>query len=97
MQADLSIRWSVQGVGSIKANRPNYHYDKIIVDSSGRVKHYYPKWKSFVRQFLQIPFFVFCLLTLGAIITGVFALEVMISEVYQGPYQNYLVSWGTFA
>ncbi|KAI4603921.1 hypothetical protein KJ359_000042 [Pestalotiopsis sp. 9143b] len=90
LQDDLSIRWNVRGVGSLKQNRPNYHYEKVIVDSSGRTKHYYPKWKSFARQFLQIPFFAFCLVTLGVIITMVFALEVLVSEAYEGPYKTYL-------
>ncbi|KAK9776404.1 putative Calcium-activated chloride channel-domain-containing protein [Seiridium cardinale] len=90
LQADLSIRWSVRGVAALKTNRPNFHYDKVIIDESGRRKHYYPKWKSFARQSLQIPFFAFCLLALGIIITLVFALEVLVSEVYHGPYQGYL-------
>lgn len=95
IQADLSIRWNVKGVASLKTNRPNYHYDKVIVDGSGRTKHYYPKWKSFARQSLQIPFFVICLIALGAIITLVFAIEVLVSEAYHGPYQQYLV-WHTY-
>ncbi|KAH8205448.1 hypothetical protein TruAng_000354 [Truncatella angustata] len=89
-EADLSIRWNVKGVASLKTNRPNFIYDKIVVDHSGRTSHYYPKWKSIARQSLQIPFLAFCLLTLGALITMVFAIEVLISEVYQGPYQQYL-------
>lgn len=91
LQDDLSIRWNVRGVGSLKTNRPNYIYEKVIVDSSGRTKHYYPKWKSFARQSLQIPFFVFCLVTLGVIITMVFALEVLVSEAYEGPWKTWLV------
>ncbi|KAI1871901.1 hypothetical protein JX265_005887 [Neoarthrinium moseri] len=90
VQADLSIRWDVKGVGSLKANRPKYRYEKVVVDSAGRPKHYYPKWKSFSRQSLQIPFFALCLVVLGVIITGVFALEILVSEAYQGPYQSYL-------
>ncbi|KAI0189029.1 calcium-activated chloride channel-domain-containing protein [Astrocystis sublimbata] len=95
LQADLSIRWDVRGVASLKANRPNYRYEKIFVDSSGRKNYYYPKWKSFARQLLQIPFFALCLATLGVIITGAFAIEILVSEAYQGPYQSYLV--GSFA
>lgn len=91
LQQDLSIRWKVKGVAALKANRPSYRYEKVVVDSAGRTKHYYPKWKSFVRQSLQIPFFFLCLMALGTIITMVFALEVLISEVYRGPYKWYLV------
>ncbi|KAI0154582.1 calcium-activated chloride channel-domain-containing protein [Xylariaceae sp. FL1272] len=90
MQADLSIRWNVKGVAALKANRPKYRYEKVTVDSARRTKHYYPKWKSFARQSLQIPFFALCLATLGVIITGVFAIEILVSEAYQGPYQSWL-------
>jgi anoctamin-10 len=91
LQGDLSIRWNVKGVGSVKPNRPEFRYEKVVTDSTERTKHYYPKWKSFLRQSLQFPFFAGSLLTLGAIIMVVFAMEVLISEVYQGPYQWYLV------
>jgi anoctamin-10 len=91
LQADLSIRWNVKGVGSRKTTRPTYRYDKVLTDESGRSRHYYPKWKSFARQTLQIPFFGVCLVVLGVIITMVFAIEVLVSEAYQGPYQWYLV------
>ncbi|RYP51472.1 hypothetical protein DL768_003202 [Monosporascus sp. mg162] len=89
-QADLSMRWDVKGVGALKVNQPKFRYEKIIVDAAGRTKHYFPKWKSISRQLLQIPFFVAALLTLGAIITSVFAVEIVISEAYGGPYKWYL-------
>ncbi|KAK8019541.1 hypothetical protein PG990_004679 [Apiospora arundinis] len=89
-QDDLSIRWNVRGVGSLKQNRPKYHYEKVIVDSAGRKKHYYPRWKSIVRQLAQVPFFVLAVLVLGLTITAVYAMEIILSEAYQGPYQSYL-------
>lgn len=91
-QTDLSMRWHVTGVGALKVNRPRFYYEKTIIDAAGRIKHYYPKWKSILRQMLQVPFFVVALLILGTIITFVFAVEVLISEAYEGPYKSWLVS-----
>ena len=89
-QIDLGVRWHVKGVGTLKLNQPKFRYEKIIVDAAGRTKHYFPKWKTVTRQLLQIPFFITALFMLGAIITSVFAVEIVISEVYDGPYKWYL-------
>jgi hypothetical protein len=91
-QTDLSIRWDVQGVGAVKITRPQFRRQRIIVDSTGRSKHYYPKRKQVLRQLLQIPFMAVATVALGLIILGVFALETLISEGYDGPYKNIVVS-----
>jgi anoctamin-10 len=91
-EIDLSIRWKSQGVSRLKVTRPQFKHEKIIVDETGRTKHYYPKWKQFARQMVQIPFLIFALFTLGALIILVFTIEVLISEAYEGPYKWYLVS-----
>ncbi|AEO59358.1 hypothetical protein MYCTH_2119594 [Thermothelomyces thermophilus ATCC 42464] len=87
-QVDLSIRWDVKGVGAVKITRPQYRWQKIIVDSTGRRKHYYPKRKQMLRQLLQIPFMITAVVILGVIILGIFALETLISEAYDGPYRD---------
>ncbi|OBR14489.1 Plasma membrane channel protein [Colletotrichum higginsianum IMI 349063] len=87
-EVDLSIRWNVQGIGKVKVNRPQFKYDRIVKDEAGREKHYFPKWKQITRQLLQIPFVLISALALGAIIVLVFAIEVLISEGYDGPYKN---------
>jgi hypothetical protein len=89
-QLDLSMRWNVKGVGKIKVNRPAFRYEKVIVDAAGRTTHYFPRWKFVLRQMIQIPFFLVAFLVLGAIISGVFLVEVLISEAYSGPWQWYL-------
>ncbi|KAI9151383.1 hypothetical protein HJFPF1_08585 [Paramyrothecium foliicola] len=77
-QSDLCIRWNVRGVGHAKVNR------------YGHVQSHSARWKQVSRQLLQIPFVVIALLCLGAVITFVFAIEVLISEVYEGTYSFYL-------
>jgi hypothetical protein len=91
-QTDLSIRWNVRGVGNLKVNRPQYQYTKTIVDSAGRKRHYFPRWKRIARQLLVVPFVLTSTLFLGALIAVVFAIETFISEAYEGPYKFYLVS-----
>lgn len=91
-QLDLSIRWDVKGVGVVKVTRPQFRWERIIVDNAGRRKHYFPKWKQVLRQLLQIPFMLVATLALGVIILGVFALEILISEAYNGPHKNIIVS-----
>ncbi|KAJ0162184.1 Uncharacterized protein CTA2_4965 [Colletotrichum tanaceti] len=80
--------WNVQGIGKVKVNRPQFKYDRVVKDEAGREKHYFPKWKQITRQLLQIPFVLVSALALGAIIVLVFAIEVLISEGYDGPYKN---------
>lgn len=90
-EVDLSIRWGVKGVNKVKVNRPQFVYERIFVDGSGRTIHYFPKWKQLTRQLLQIPFVAVAMLALGVILAIVFAIEVLISETYAGPYKFYLV------
>jgi anoctamin-10 len=82
-QANLSIRWNVRGVGHAKVTRV------------GHVEDYSSRFKHVLRQLLQFPFFVTALLCLGVVITCVFGIEILISEVYEGTYSGYLVRDGS--
>lgn len=93
-QADLSMRWNVKGVGALKVNRPRFRYEQVVIDTAGRTRHHFPKWKSILRQLLQVPFFAVALCVLGSIIALVFTIETLISEAYQGPYKSILVGLG---
>lgn len=89
-QADLAIRWDVRGVTSLKLDRPQFHYEKEVVDSAGRVQRVFPRWKRIVRQLVVIPFVLVSTIILGALITCVFFIETFIGEAYEGPYKLYL-------
>lgn len=90
-EVDLSLRWGVQGVQTVKVTRPQFKHEKVYVDAGGRTHHYFPKWKQISRQLLQIPFLLFAMIALGTAIVSVFAIEILISETYAGPYKFYLV------
>ncbi|KAM4065502.1 calcium-activated chloride channel domain-containing protein [Hirsutella rhossiliensis] len=89
-QTDLSIRWNVKGVGNHTTDRPQFNYEKVIVDEVGRTRHYCPKWKQIARRLVQIPFILVAALSLGALIAVMFAIEILISETYDGQYKSYL-------
>ncbi|KAJ5943826.1 hypothetical protein N7516_003994 [Penicillium verrucosum] len=90
-EADLSQRWDVKGVGRLKVNRKQYVWEKEVTDPiSGQVKHVFPGWKQFTRQLLLVPFASVASIALGALIVASFASEVFISEVYDGPFKEYL-------
>lgn len=59
---------------------------------TGQTQLHFPRWKQGLRQLLQIPFVVLSTIALGIIITSVFALEILIAEVYTGSYKNAVVS-----
>ncbi|EUC46220.1 hypothetical protein COCMIDRAFT_4725 [Bipolaris oryzae ATCC 44560] len=89
-QADLAIRWDVRGVGSLKVDRPQFRYEKEIIDSAGRVQRHFPRWKRILRQLLVVPFVIISTVILGVLITCVFFLETFIGEAYDGPHKFYL-------
>jgi anoctamin-10 len=90
-EISLSIRWDVQGVGSLKVNRQEYFYEKEVRDKiTGEVQQYFPKYKQVLRQLISLPFGLAALLVLGTITTGVFAIEIFISHIYTGQYKDYL-------
>lgn len=91
-QIDLSIRWDVKGVGTVKVNRPQFRWERVTVDRTGRKTHYVSRRKQVLRQLLQIPVMAAATLVLSMIILGVFALETLVSEGYNGPYKNVIVS-----
>ncbi|KAH6838589.1 calcium-activated chloride channel-domain-containing protein [Chaetomium sp. MPI-CAGE-AT-0009] len=91
-QIDLSIRWDVKGVGTVKVNRPQFRWERIVVDSTGRKRHYVSRRKQVLRQLVQIPVMAVATLVLSLIILGVFALETLVSEGYNGPYKDVIIN-----
>ncbi|ETN40720.1 uncharacterized protein HMPREF1541_05000 [Cyphellophora europaea CBS 101466] len=90
-EISLSLRWNVQGVGSLKVNRREYVYEKEIQDPiTGEKQQYFPKRKQVARQLISIPFALAALAVLGTVTTGVFGIEVFISHIYDGKYKAWL-------
>ncbi|OJJ50663.1 hypothetical protein ASPZODRAFT_55785 [Penicilliopsis zonata CBS 506.65] len=90
-ETELSLRWKVKGSGVLKVNRIQYTWEKEVIDSiTGEIHKVFSTKKQLLRQLLLIPFVFVASLALGTLIVGTFALEVFISEVYNGPLKGYL-------
>lgn len=77
-EVDLSLRWSVKGVGSLKVNRARFNYDKEIIDPiTGETVQHFSHWKRITRQLLQLPFALIVLASLGTLISFVFVIEIL--------------------
>ena len=50
-------------------------------------------WKRIARGTLQIPFGIAAGIILGAVLTLIFSVEVFMSEVYNGPFKQFLVGF----
>lgn len=91
-ETDLSIRWQTKGVSVLLTRRREFKPDKVVTDEvTGEKKYIFPATKRLSRQLLQVPFAFLAVTALGAIIATCFAIEIFISEIYNGPLKTYLV------
>ena len=91
-EVDLSIRWGVKGVSTIQEKRKDFTHEKEIRDPvTGETIQIFPSEKRILRQLLQVPFAILASIALGVVIAACFGIEIFLSEVYNGPFKNYLV------
>lgn len=91
-EEDLSCRWQTKGVSAVHERRTEFKPEKEVRDeSTGEVRGVFPATKRMYRQLLQVPFALLAAVALGAIIATCFAIEIFISEIYNGPLKGYLV------
>jgi len=91
-EVDLAVAWGVRGCSKLNNIRAAFQYERIEVDPvTGEKIKVFPEWKRMVRQSLIVPFALAASGTLCAFIACVFAIEVFISEVYNGPFKSVLV------
>ncbi|KAL2255435.1 hypothetical protein VTK26DRAFT_3391 [Humicola hyalothermophila] len=90
-EVDLAVEWGVRGVGKIQRPRPQFRFERETVDPvTGETVKVYSPVKRLARQLLQVPFAAACVVALGGVIAGCFAIEIFINEVYNGPFKQYL-------
>lgn len=81
----------------MQTKRRQFKPEKEVRDeSTGEIRGIFPATKRMQRQLLQIPFTVLAAIALGAIIATCFAIEIFISELYNGPLKSYLVRLALF-
>lgn len=92
-EIDLGVRWGVKDVGAIQEKRREFQHEKEVKDPiTGETVQIFPATKRLSRQLLQIPFAVLASLALGTLIATCFGIEILLSEVYSGPFKSVLVS-----
>ncbi|KAI5294485.1 hypothetical protein KEM52_003905 [Ascosphaera acerosa] len=90
-QDDLKIRWQTKGVSAIRMKRRAFKPERIIEDQLTHEQvPYFPVWRRVCRQLLQIPLALASIVSLGTLIAACFAIEILLSEVYDGPLKQYL-------
>ena len=89
---DLAVRWGVSGVRHIETRRHEFKASKSVSDPvTGEQLQIFPAKDRLKRQLLQVPFAIAAVIVLGSLIATCFAIEVFISEVYDGPFKSLLV------
>ncbi|OCT51270.1 plasma membrane stress response protein [Cladophialophora carrionii] len=91
-EQELAIRWNVKNVSLIEDKRREFAPEKVTTDPvTGEQIWFFPAKKRLQRQLLQLPLAALCVVGLGAIICTCYAIEIFISEVYDGPLKSILV------
>ena len=92
-ETDLAVQWGVRGASKLQRKRPAFKHERVVKDPiTGEDIKIYSPVKRLARQLLQVPFAITVAAVLGSLIAGCFAIEIFISEVYDGPFKSYLVS-----
>ncbi|KAH8889662.1 DUF590-domain-containing protein [Thozetella sp. PMI_491] len=90
-EVDLAVLWGVRGVSKIQHPRPQFVFEREAKDPvTGEIIKVFSPLKRLSRQALQLPFAAACVVILGGLICGCFAIEIFITEVYNGPFKQYL-------
>ncbi|KXX80252.1 Anoctamin-10 [Madurella mycetomatis] len=77
-EVDLAVQWG-------------FKFERESVDPvTGEIVKVYSPYKRLARQLLQVPFAAACVVVLGGLIVSCFAIEIFITEVYNGPFKQYL-------
>lgn len=91
-EVDLAVTWNVRNVSLLQHKRARFQPEGETQDPvTGEVVKVFPAWKRLLRQALQIPFALGASVILSAIYAVVFSIEIMITEVYNGPFKSILV------
>ena len=92
-EIDLSIRWGVKGISAMSQRRKEFRAEKQIKDPvTGETVEFFSATTRLSRQLLQVPFALLAALALGTLIASCFAIEIFLTEVYNGPMKSVLVS-----
>ncbi|ANB14336.1 Ist2p [Sugiyamaella lignohabitans] len=90
-EEQLSIRWGVKGTSAIEVRRLEFQPDSTIPDPiTGELRPYYASWKRILKQVSFIPFALTFILVLVAFQSSVFVIEIFLTQIYSGPFKQFL-------
>ncbi|KAK9768783.1 hypothetical protein K7432_000302 [Basidiobolus ranarum] len=91
-ERELGIWWNVRNCSKVEKRRPAYIPSSTMRDSiTGDTIYYTPIWESWGRRVATIPVIILGGLLFSLVVGVVFAVEVFLNELYQGPFHEYLV------
>src|SRR5690606_29384289 len=91
-EVDLAVQWNVRNVSQLQSKRARFRPEAEVEDPvTGEIVKTFPVWKRLVRQAAQVPFALGASGILSALYACVFAIEIFISEVYNGPFKSIMV------
>ncbi|EGG10284.1 uncharacterized protein MELLADRAFT_47238 [Melampsora larici-populina 98AG31] len=87
----LAIRWNSLACYKVEKWRIQFKPEKVVknVITNELVGHF-PWWKREARKLVTVPVLIIFAMCLVAIITGITAIELIVGEVYNGPFKKVL-------
>ncbi|CAK7206867.1 hypothetical protein SEUCBS139899_009673 [Sporothrix eucalyptigena] len=90
-EVDLAVQWGVHGVSQIQLPRPQFRFEREAKDPvTGETVKIYSPFRRLGYQLLQVPFALVCVAILGSLIALCFSIEIFMTEIYGGPFKQYL-------
>ncbi|KAK4695877.1 anoctamin-10, partial [Phenoliferia sp. Uapishka_3] len=90
-ERQYAVEWGTYGVHKVEVLRSEFQGDQMVVDKvTGVEKDFFPWWKTLGRQLATIPVLVVFAGVLATLISGIYAIEVVVGEVYSGPGKRFM-------
>lgn len=85
----LAIKWNSFNCHKVEKKRVEFIPEKVVKHFvTNEPVGYFPWWKREARKFVTIPVFVLFGIGISALITVITAIELVIAEVYTGPFKK---------
>ncbi|KAK9450295.1 calcium-activated chloride channel-domain-containing protein [Limtongia smithiae] len=89
---ELAVQWGVKGISGLANARAKFKGESERENPITKaMEPYYPSWKRVVKQLGAIPTSLVAGVLLMLLQVIAFALEIFLSEIYDGPLKQYLV------
>lgn len=91
-EKELALWWGVRHVSKTEMRRPSFKGETTMLDPvTGEMVPYFSPWKRWTRKAVGVPVVIGGALTLAAVITCVFGIEVFLTIYYDGYMKEVLV------